>query len=290
MRIERADAQQCFVVRNYGDPAVAFGHHTDYLGGHHLGRICLGLFVGPTSQVDTAVTLDTPFMTALVLLPGMDGTGSLFDPLVEALAGKVQVEVVRYPSAPPAGYSVLERLAEASLPAEGPLILLGESFSGPIAISLAANHPGRVMGLILCCTFVRNPYPGLSLLKNLTGLAPVKVVPTRLAAALLLGRFETPKLRAALGSALAGVSATALRSRLKAVLSVDVASDFGRVSAPILYLRASEDRVVPASAGDIIRAIQPAARVVQISGPHCLLQAAPTEAARAIQQFVQAVG
>ena len=141
-------------------------------------------------------------MTTLVLLPGMDGTGSLFDPLIEALAGKMQVAVVRYPSAEPAGYSELERFAEESLPAEGPLILLGESFSGPIAISLAANHSDRVVGLILCCTFARNPYPALSRLKALTRLAPVKWVPTRLAATALFGRFETPKLRAALGSAL----------------------------------------------------------------------------------------
>lgn len=229
-------------------------------------------------------------MTTLVLFPGMDGTGSLFNPLVDALAGKLHVEVVRYPTAAPAGYSELERVAEGCLPTEGPLVLLGESFSGPIAISLAAKHASRVVGLILCCTFVRSPYPALSKLNHLAALAPIKWVPTRLAAAMLLGRFETPQLRAALGEALAAVSANVLRSRLKAVLSVDAASALSRIGAPILYLRASEDRVMPASAGYAIRAIQPAVRVVQIAGPHCLLQAAPTEAARAIQQFVEVVG
>lgn len=192
-------------------------------------------------------------MTTLVLLPGMDGTGSLFDPLVDALAGKLQVEVVRYPSEAPAGYPELERVAEACMPAEGPLILLGESFSGPIAISLAAKHAGRVIGLILCCTFVRCPFPALSRLTGLAALVPVKWVPTRLAATMLLGRFETPKLRAALGEALAAVSANALRSRLKGVLSVDATSALSRISAPILYLRASDDRVVPTSAGDASR-------------------------------------
>ena len=242
------------------------------------------------ADLNVAATADTLLMTTLVLLPGMDGTGSLFGPLVDALAGKLRVEVVRYPCNSPAGYSELERVAEACLPTEGPLILLGESFSGPIAISLAAKHAGRVAGLILCCTFVRSPYPALSKLKHLTALAPVKWVPTRLAAVMLLGRFETPKLRAALGEALAAVSANVLRSRLKAVLSVDAASALSRISTPILYLLASEDRVMPASAGVAICAIQPSVRVVQIAAPHCLLQAAPTEAARAIQQFVEAVG
>lgn len=244
----------------------------------------------PPHRRRARVQLDTPFMTTLVLLPGMDGTGALFDPLVEALAGTIQVKVVRYPLAAPAGYAELERFAEASLPGEGPLILLGESFSGPIAISLAANHSERVRGLILCCTFARNPYPALSLLKHLMRLVPFKLVPTHIAEAALLGRFATPKLRTALSAALAGVSSIALQSRLKAVLAVDAAPAMGRVGVPILYLRASEDRVVPDAAGDFIRSIQPAAHMVQISGPHCLLQAAPRAAASAIQQFVQAVG
>ncbi|MBV8036510.1 alpha/beta fold hydrolase [Roseateles sp.] len=97
-------------------------------------------------------------MTTLVLLPGMDGTGMdgtgmLFDPLMEALSGLIPLEVVKYPSATPAGYAEYERFAEASLPAKGPLVLLGESFSGPIAISLAAKHPMRIAGLVLCCAF-----------------------------------------------------------------------------------------------------------------------------------------
>lgn len=78
-----------------------------------------------TRAARLTATLDTPLMTTLVLLPGMDGTGLLFGPLVDALAGKLQVEVVRYRSAAPAGYSELERVAEACLPTEGPLILLG---------------------------------------------------------------------------------------------------------------------------------------------------------------------
>ena len=37
-------------------------------------------------------------MTALVLLPGMDGTGDLFAPLLSALPPALRTIVVRYPA------------------------------------------------------------------------------------------------------------------------------------------------------------------------------------------------
>ena len=36
-------------------------------------------------------------MPTLVLLPGLDGTGDFFQPLLESLASRVRTRVVRYP-------------------------------------------------------------------------------------------------------------------------------------------------------------------------------------------------
>lgn len=225
-------------------------------------------------------------MTTLILLPGMDGTGTLFDPLIKALRGVTSLKVVVYPSDAPNGYDALRDLAEAALPTDESIVLLGESFSGPIAIALAAKHPGRVKGVVLCCTFARSPYPHLKPLRFLTALAPVKQLPLCVASAALLGRHATPELQRALGAALKTVSSTAIRARLKAVLSIDVSADLARVAAPILYLNATEDRLISKSAGEFIKRIQPSAKVVELYGPHCLLQAAPEAAAQAIREFL----
>lgn len=226
---------------------------------------------------------------SLVLLPGMDGTGQLFEPLIRALAGEFDIKVVAYPTSIPLGYAELEEIAREAIPKEGSYVILGESFSGPIAISLAASASAQLKGLILCCTFVRNPRPALSSFGWLLGFFPIDALPTSALAHLLFGRFSTTALTAALAHSLAKVSPSVLRKRLSAVLSVDVSAELAAVRLPLLYLRASQDRLVPQGASALVASLNHMAQVVQIEAPHCLLQAVPAEASSVVAAFLRRV-
>ena len=228
-------------------------------------------------------------MVTLVLLPGMDGTGTLFEAFVAALGSEFNVKVVSYPTTEPLGYPELESIARTALPSEGPFVILGESFSGPIAVSLAASCSSQLKGLVLCCTFVRNPRPVFSVLKPFVGVLPVAFAPVHFLFHLLLGRSYTAALCTALTQALAQVSPSALRARLRAVLSVDVLAKLAEVNVPVLYLRASHDRLVPQTASKLVAQLCPHAEVVQLEAPHFLLQAVPSEAARIVAAFVREV-
>jgi pimeloyl-ACP methyl ester carboxylesterase len=225
----------------------------------------------------------------LVLLPGMDGTGALFAPFIAALPPALNVVVVRYPPQEWAGYAELEAVARASLPAAGPFIILGESFSGPIAVSLAASCGPQLKGLVLCCTFVRNPRPLLGALGPLVRWLPVGLAPAAALSHALMGRFSTPALRGLLEASMRQVLPAALRARLEAVLSVNVSAKLAAVTVPTLYLRASQDRLVPSAAGDLIARLNPGCRIVEITAPHFLLQVAASQAAEAIGTFAKEV-
>src|SRR5689334_8209434 len=97
-------------------------------------------------------------MTTLVLLPGLDGTGELFAAFVAALRGH-DVQIVDYPRDRAMSYAALEEFVREKLPGEVDYFLLAESFSGPIAISVAASSPPHLRGLILCGSFAANPLP-----------------------------------------------------------------------------------------------------------------------------------
>ena len=71
--------------------------------------------------------------------------------------------------------------------------------------------------------------------------------------------------------------------------NVDVRALLDRIRVPTLYLRATEDRLVPRSAAASFKRFAPSARVVEIEGPHFLLQANPVETARVISGFVREV-
>ncbi|KQV47647.1 hypothetical protein ASE26_14290 [Duganella sp. Root198D2] len=212
----------------------------------------------------------------------MDGTGELFDPFIAALGDQFEVRVVRYPGDHRGGYAELEAFARAAIPPERPYVLLGESFSGPIAISLAAAAPGQLRALVLCCTFARNPRPGLAALAPLVGAVPFKALP----AAWLVAA----PIRAAFRQALGQLTTPALHARMRAVLAVDVCDRLAACDVPILYLRATRDRLVPRAAAALVAQLKPATTVIDFDAPHFLLQTAPEQAAHEVAAFVRLNG
>lgn len=238
--------------------------------------------------VPSPTSLETTQRLRLVLLPGMDGTGTLFAPFIAALGTAAEVIVGHYPTDEPLGYAALTPLAQQFLPQSGRYVLLGESFSGPLAITLAAAHPPGLVGLVLCCSFARPPRPLLSLLTPLCSFLPVASAPHWLLSRALLGAHADPALREALRAAVGVVSPRVLRSRLRAIMTVDVAAQLARVAVPVLYLRGAQDRIVPRSAARLVQRCAPQTQDVELAGPHLLLQATPVAAAAAVQELLTA--
>lgn len=225
-------------------------------------------------------------MLTIVLLPGIEGTGSLFEPFVSAIGTAFKVIVVRYPADAPLDYAATERIARQALPESGPFLLLGESFSGPIAISIAASRPPGLVGLVLCGTFVRNPRPLLVPVALFAKCLLPRLMPIALMRYLFLGRHETDYLSKLFARAVSQASAATYSARLEAILTVDVSAELKSVAVPVLNLWGVEDRVVPFRAAKQINVLRPDARLAQVEAPHGLLQTVPDEAVRLVRSFV----
>jgi pimeloyl-ACP methyl ester carboxylesterase len=226
-------------------------------------------------------------MITLILLPGMDGTGIFFADFVAALPPEFKSVVVVYPDDPSLGYAELESIVRATLPHDDPFLVLGESFSGPIAISIAASNPPGLLGLILCVTFARNPHALLPLVCAILKSLPAWRVPRFIQQPNLFGRFNSRYHRAKLREVRSRVSQKTLKARLEAVASVDVTEKLRRVSVPTLYLRGKRDRVVSRASCDYIREMHPDVEVAELDAPHLLLQTIPHDALAAIRNFVR---
>jgi pimeloyl-ACP methyl ester carboxylesterase len=221
----------------------------------------------------------------LVLLPGLDGTGKLFAEFLKVLDPEFNATIIAYPKDVPAAYAELEALVRAALPADRPFVLLGESFSGPIAIRIAATPPKGLVGLVLCVTFASNPFPYLAWARPLAAYLPLKYLPRWARAPLMWGSARPSRAPRQAERAMAGVSAVVIRHRIAALLAVDESAALRKIAIPTLVLRATQDRVVSSSATQsIMHGILHAQRV-DIDGPHLLMQTRAEHCAAAVQSF-----
>ncbi|MFD0739322.1 alpha/beta fold hydrolase [Lysobacter koreensis] len=223
-------------------------------------------------------------MTRVVLLPGLDGGGELLAEFAAALAPEFTATVVSYPRDVGLDYAALTALVCERLPRDEPFALVAESFSGPVAIMLAASRPEGLLGVVLCASFATAPRPRLRAFTGLLRALPFRWFPTGLLMPLLMGRWSSRAWSRRVHDAVRAVQPAVLRRRLLDVGTVDVSALVAEINCPLLYLQASRDRLVPYEAWVTIRDRSRHAVCIEIEGPHFLLQARPEECAAAIKR------
>ena len=233
--------------------------------------------------------MDTP-RTQLVLLPGLEGSGYLFDGLLTELGSSFEAQVLRYPST--AGtYDELLPLVEPIVTQSRPCFVLAESFSTPLAVRLCAAAPAGIQGLILCNGFVSNPLAAFESLMA-TAIAPwVLHVPLTdfTARTWLVGPDASAGLVSAVQQAIGPVPASVLWARLNAVFHCDAREALARLDIPLLYIHATRDRLIGSAGLREIQRIRPDIPVEHVDGPHLLLQSQPKRCAEIISRCVERI-
>lgn len=221
-----------------------------------------------------------------VILPGMDGTGKLLAGFAARLSPDFDTDIVAYPATAASTYDELSRFVQTRIPRGGDFVLVGESFSGPLAIRLAATRPPELKGLVLCASFASSPHAWLKPLATFLSL-PVPKPPTAWLMPFAMGRWATPEWSRRCDDAIATLPSSVASNRLAEVLRVDERGSLPLIACPLLYLQASHDRLVPPRCWHAIESAVPSARCVRLQGPHFILQHDPMGAAEAIKrQFI----
>lgn len=219
--------------------------------------------------------------TTIVLLPGMDGTGELLRPLAEQLSTHRPVQLISYPVDQVLGYDQLVSYVRERLP-DDHYVILGESFSGPIAIEIAATD-SRATGLVLVSSFARHPLP--TSLAAFARLFDLRWIPPNVIVATLMGSAATPKLKELLGQILRKLPRDIIRARIQEVLHADKRDRLKKVTCPLLCLHGRSDRLVRSTLVDEIVAARPDCRVHWLAAPHMLLATHTDVAARVVEEF-----
>jgi pimeloyl-[acyl-carrier protein] methyl ester esterase len=222
-----------------------------------------------------------------ILLPGIDGSGRLFAPLLAAAPRGFDAEPVSFPPDAALGYDDLAALVRPRLP-RGRFVLVAESFSGPLAVRLAAERPRGLAALVLAATFLHRPLdPLLHPVRGLVGARFFGLpMPAQLVRHFMAGPDAPDALVGDVQRAVAAVRAEVLAHRSAEALAVDARDALAAVEAPILFLAPTRDRLVRRDAHEDVLALRPDAEVALVESPHMVLQRCPHASLARIEEFL----
>lgn len=225
-----------------------------------------------------------PALTTLIL-PGLDGTGDLLERFRDLAPASHDATVLTLPRDGDNTYRGLMAHFAKDVVQPSRCLLIGESFSGPLAVMLAAAHPDVVAGVVLVASFVTSPAPRFARFIPWSLVCHLPV-PRLMIRHSLLGHDAPRETVDKVRRAIASVPARTLAQRMQQALAVDVSEVFKRMPCPALYLRATQDAVVSYRCVDAIVRARGDTVVRDIPGPHLLLQQQPQQAWRHIGGFI----
>ncbi|MCP3869056.1 MAG: hypothetical protein GY703_13330 [Gammaproteobacteria bacterium] len=222
----------------------------------------------------------------IVLLPGLDGTGELFFPIVPLLENHFEVHSVSYTNE--LTFDDYVESAQAQLPANGPVSLVAESFSGPIAITLLSSNSSNFQASVLSATFCRSPLP---LLTQVSKYLPEKLFSSNPASKVFLDYLVTgsdadSRVRKKALEILEMVSPSQFQNRINIVNEVNVTDTLKDIEVPLLYIQATRDRIVFSRSGTEMTKHAKNLRLTEVDGAHMILQTQPEKCAELIISHV----
>jgi len=215
-----------------------------------------------------------------IFLPGMDGTGELYKPFTKQLSG-IDFEVINLNHFSESTYSFLTTALVEKLNNEN-MVLIAESFSGPLALNIASRLGSKVKAVCICASFVSSP------VGKIFSFAPWKMLfsfrpPKFLVKHYLIGDCDSKSLNS-FYLAIQAASASNLAARLRAVFSLRP-DQLPELSIPVLYLEGTEDRLIGPQSVKKFKKKYPHSVIKKIQGPHLLMQTQPDKCLKEIEDF-----
>ncbi len=202
----------------------------------------------------------------------------------------MNVITVAYPPQRFLPYPELVSWLGEMVPKDGAFAIVAESYGTPLAVKFAATHPPNLIGIVLTVGFISNPVRRWGPLPKLLA-RPLFFrfrPPDFIHEYFILGSHAPESLKLAIRRTVRSVNPEVLAKRARACIDCDARQEIRQVRVPLLFLQATEDRLVGKECLDEIKRLHPETISISLRAPHLLLQSEPRAAARIIIQFLDA--
>ena len=221
----------------------------------------------------------------LILLPGMDGTGKLFQPFINELPDEIDCSVISYPENKCLSYKELETFVFDKLPKDEDFVLLAESFSGPVGYLLAKRNLANMKGVIFVATFLQNPNKPLV---NLVKLLPLSIllslpIPEFIIKHFFLGKSPNNQTFKLFKDIIKNTSSKIISFRINEISKLSL--DLDKITIKSFCIHALNDKLVPPNNLNSFTEISDSLKTIKINGPHFILQARAKECAALVEEI-----
>lgn len=221
----------------------------------------------------------------ILLLPGLDGSGILFEPLAKVLAELNCDYAIEPINNHKSNHHYMAHL-ECHYRHED-IILVGESYSSHIATRLALKGNLTIKGIVIVAGFLTNPswltYPALKL--------PVKMIihpplpKALLARALFSDKADDHRLLALFNRAITSVDPQVIKQRIRDIIKLEHPKASSEI--PCLYIKALKDKLVAKNSYRNFESIFSHCEIKEIATSHFVAQTHAQDCAEYIQQFTE---
>jgi pimeloyl-ACP methyl ester carboxylesterase len=168
-------------------------------------------------------------------------------------------------------------------------ILVGESFSGPIAYQVALNKPEHLLSVVFVATFLTSPKKKLL---NLTKILPTKLflkipIPNVLVKNYLFGTGISDETIGLFNKTLKIVSSDVFSFRLSEISKLHGNLEACDIKAT--YIQATDDKLVPNSSVEEFKKVFKNITIFCIEGTHFILQTNPSGCAEIIENEIRLI-
>lgn len=215
----------------------------------------------------------------LFLVPGIDGTGQLFYRQIPGLERRFHVTTIRLRDDAETLDDLVADLHDevTRVAGEGRVTLVGESFGGALTLSYALAHPERVHRMVILNSFAQfgsqaRLWLGYHLLRA-TPWGMMRIIRQLNARRMHSPQTERDEIKRFHELMRASTRAGYL-SRMRMLRDYDIRRDLPSIAAPVLFLAADRDTLVPAvEQARLMSALTPSAtmRVLEGHGHSCLI-------------------
>jgi len=220
----------------------------------------------------------------LVLLPGMDGTGELFDEFLSGI-GEIEYLVIPLPKSGPQDYFSLRIYVEEKLPNHD-FIFLAESFSGAIASQIAFDGMPFLKGIIFVGSFLSAPN---RLVLSLAKFLPIKTMlclPFHefMLRKLMLGAKASQSLLTKFKTTVKSVPGSILKARISTMQDLLLSNQCSEI--PAFYIGGNSDQLVNSLKAQEFKKCFSRIEFSELDGAHFLLQSNPAGCAHQVTEIL----